>query len=183
MVESSQERAKRNKYRRKKAMLKKVHKKAGIAFLCVMAALAVLAGRIAWINYNHGDAYSKAVLDHQTYTSTTIPYKRGQILTSNGNILAYSERVYNLILDPKLVLSDEKYKEPTLNALVQCFGLNRQELEQTLAVKKDSQYERLAMGLTSDEIADFKALVADTKNNPNIKGVWFENSYVRKYPF
>ena len=77
MVESSQERAKRNKYRRKKAMLKKVHKKAGIAFLCVMAALAVLAGRIAWINYNHGDAYSKAVLDHQTYTSTTIPYKRG----------------------------------------------------------------------------------------------------------
>ena len=54
---------------------------------------------------------------------------------------------------------------------------------QTLAVKKDSQYERLAMGLTSDEIADFKALVADTKNNPNIKGVWFENSYVRKYPF
>jgi len=152
MVESSQERAKRNKYRRKKAMLKKVHKKAGIAFLCVMAALAVLAGRIAWINYNHGDAYSKAVLDHQTYTSTTIPYKRGQILTSNGNILAYSERVYNLILDPKLVLSDEKYKEPTLNALVQCFGLNRQELEQTLAVKKDSQYERLAMGLTSDEI-------------------------------
>ena len=111
MVESSQERAKRNKYRRKKAMLKKVHKKAGIAFLCVMAALAVLAGRIAWINYNHGDAYSKAVLDHQTYTSTTIPYKRGQILTSNGNILAYSERVYNLILDPKLVLSDEKYKE------------------------------------------------------------------------
>ena len=38
MVESSQERAKRNKYRRKKAMLKKVHKKAGIAFLCVMAA-------------------------------------------------------------------------------------------------------------------------------------------------
>ena len=103
MVESSQERAKRNKYRRKKAMLKKVHKKAGIAFLCVMAALAVLAGRIAWINYNHGDAYSKAVLDHQTYTSTTIPYKRGQILTSNGNILAYSERVYNLILDPKLI--------------------------------------------------------------------------------
>lgn len=162
MVESSQERAKRNKYRRKKQCSKSTQK-AGIAFLCVMAALAVLAGRIAWINYNHGDAYSKAVLDHQTYTSTTIPYKRGQILTSNGNILAYSERVYNLILDPKLVLSDEKYKEPTLNALVQCFGLNRQELEQTLAVKKDSQYERAAMGLTSDEIANFKALVADTK--------------------
>ena len=42
MVESSQERAKRNKYRRKKAMLKKVHKKAGIAFLCVMGKIPEL---------------------------------------------------------------------------------------------------------------------------------------------
>lgn len=183
MAESSQERIKRNKYRRKKAMLKKVHKKAGIAFLCVMLVLVVLTGRIAWINYNHGDSYSKAVLDHQTYTSTIIPYKRGQILTSNGNILAYSEKVYNLILDPKLLLSDEKYKEPTLNALVQCFGLERQYLETILAEKKDSQYERLLMELTGDEVAEFKELLADTKNNPNIKGVWFENSYIRKYPF
>lgn len=183
MVENSQERAKRNKYRRKKAMLKRVHKKAGIAFLIVAGILMVLAGRIAMINYSHGDTYSKAVLDHQSYTSTTIPYKRGEILTSNGNILAYSERVYNLILDPKLVLSDEKYKEPTVNALVQCFGIERETLETILSTKKDSQYEKLLKELTADQIAEFKALTADTKNNPNIKGVWFEDSYIRKYPF
>ena len=110
MAESSDNRAKRNKYRRKKAMLKRVHKKAGIAFCVIAVMFLVLAGRIAIINYSHGDTYSKAVLDHQSYKSTTIPNKRGEILTSNGTILAYSERVYNLIFDPKLVLSDSDYK-------------------------------------------------------------------------
>lgn len=183
MAENNNYKAKKNKYRRKKAMLKKAHKKAGVAFLVFAVVLAILAGRIAYINYSHGDTYSKAVLDHQTYTSTTIPYKRGEILTSNGTILAYSERVYNLIMDPKLILSDAKYREPTINALVQCFGLERENLETILNTKKDSQYEKLLKELTSDEIAEFKALAADTKNNPNIKGVWFEDSYIRKYPF
>ncbi|MBO5459871.1 MAG: penicillin-binding protein 2 [Lachnospira sp.] len=183
MAENSDNRAKRNKYRRKKAMLKRAHKKAGIAFCVIAVMLLVLAGRIAMINYSHGDTYSKAVLDHQSYTSTTIPNKRGEILTSNGTILAYSERVYNLIFDPKLVLSDSDYKEPTINALVTCFGLERSNLEEILRTKPDSHYEKLLKELTSDEIAEFKALVQDTKNNPNIKGVWFEESYIRKYPF
>ena len=29
----------------------------------------------------------------------------------------------------------------------------------------------------------FESRVEDTKNNPYIKGVWFEDSYIRKYPF
>ena len=183
MAESSDNRAKRNKYRRKKAMLKRVHKKAGIAFCVIAVMFLVLAGRIAIINYSHGDTYSKAVLDHQSYKSTTIPNKRGEILTSNGTILAYSERVYNLIFDPKLVLSDSDYKEPTINALVTCFGLERGNLEEILRTKPESHYEKLLKELSSDEIAEFKALIQDTKNNPNIKGVWFEQSYIRKYPF
>ena len=128
------EELRRNKYRRKKAMLRKVQNKMGVAFFVIILALFALAVRILLINYNHGEAYSKTVLDHQSYTSTTIPYKRGQIQDANGTVLAYSERVYNLILDPKLILSDE-------------------------------------------------SRVEDTKNNPYIKGVWFEDSYIRKYPF
>jgi stage V sporulation protein D (sporulation-specific penicillin-binding protein) len=135
------------------------------------------------INYSHGDAYSKQVLDHQTYTSTTIAYKRGEILSSNGTVLAYSEKVYNLILDPKLVLSDSNYREPTISALVQCFDLNREDLETILNTKPNSQYEKLLKELTSSQIAEFQSLQQDTDNNPYIKGVWFEESYIRKYPF
>ena len=174
---------KRKKSREKKAMLRVTQKKVGIAFFVFVVCFLGIIARIIHINYTSGETYSKIVLDHQTYTSMTIPYKRGQIQDRNGTILAYSEKVYNLILDPKTVLSDSKYKDPTLNALVQCFGLNRSDLESILASKPNSQYEKLLKELTSDEIKGFQDMMADTKNNPDIKGVWFEDSYIRNYPF
>lgn len=177
------EEVKKNRYRRKKAMLKRVHKKIGVAFFVIVVALLVLVTRILVIHFSDGEEYSKTVLDHQTYTSTTVPYQRGQIQDRNGTILAYSEKVYNLILDPKLVLSDPKYKEPTLAALVECFGLERASIEEILATKPASHYEKLLKELSSEEIAGMKELQADTENHPYIKGVWFEESYVRKYPF
>ena len=119
----SDEQLRRNKYRRKKVMLRRVHVKGQVALGMVVVILMVLGGQVFRINYTHGDTYAKAVLDHQTYTSTELPYKRGQILTSDGTVLAYSERVYILILDVKQMLSDEAYKEPTLSALVKCFDL------------------------------------------------------------
>ena len=178
----SDEQLRRNKYRRKKVMLRKVHVKGQVALGMVVVILMVLGGQVFRINYTHGDTYAKAVLDHQTYTSTELPYKRGQILTSDGTVLAYSERVYNLILDVKQMLSDEAYKEPTLSALVKCFDLDRGELETRVANNPDSRYQKLLKNLTSDEIEEFKTLADDKTEGKNIEGVWFEDSYIRKYP-
>lgn len=178
----SDEQLRRNKYRRKKVMLRRVHVKGQVALGMVVVILMVLGGQVLRINYTHGDTYAKAVLDHQTYTSTELPYKRGQILTSDGTVLAYSERVYNLILDVKQMLSDEAYKEPTLSALVKCFDLDRGELETRVANNPDSRYQKLLKNLTSDEIEEFKTLADDKTEGKNIEGVWFEDSYIRKYP-
>lgn len=178
----SDEQLRRNKYRRKKVMLRRVHVKGQVALGMVVVILMVLGGQVFRINYTHGDTYAKAVLDHQTYTSTELPYKRGQILTSDGTVLAYSERVYNLILDVKQMLSDEAYKEPTLSALVKCFDLDRGELETRVANNPDGRYQKLLKNLTSDEIEEFKTLADDKTEGKNIEGVWFEDSYIRKYP-
>lgn len=178
----SDEQLRRNKYRRKKVMLRRVHVKGQVALGMVVVILMVLGGQVFRINYTHGDTYAKAVLDHQTYTSTELPYKRGQILTSDGTVLAYSERVYNLILDVKQMLSEEAYKEPTLSALVKCFDLDRGELETRVANNPDSRYQKLLKNLTSDEIEEFKTLADDKTEGKNIEGVWFEDSYIRKYP-
>lgn len=178
----SDEQLKKNKYRRKKVMLKRVHTKGMVALVMVVVILMALGGQVFRINYTHGETYAKAVLDHQTYTSTEIPYKRGQILTGDGTVLAYSERVYNLILDVKLMLSDGEYKEPTLSALCKYFNLNRSELEQKVSENSQSRYQKLLSNLTTDQIADFKNLMADSTEGKNIKGVWFEDSYIRKYP-
>ncbi len=178
----SDEQLKKNKYRRKKVMLKRVHTKGMVALVMVVVILMALGGQVFRINYTHGETYAKAVLDHQTYTSTELPYKRGQILTGDGTVLAYSERVYNLILDVKLMLSDGEYKEPTLSALCKYFNLNRSELEQKVSENSQSRYQKLLSNLTTDQIADFKNLMADSTDGKNIKGVWFEDSYIRKYP-
>ena len=178
----SDEQLKKNKYRRKKVMLKRVHTKGMVALVMVVVILMALGGQVFRINYTHGETYAKAVLDHQTYTSTELAYKRGQILTGDGTVLAYSERVYNLILDVKLMLSDVEYKEPTLSALCKYFNLNRSELEQKVSENSQSRYQKLLSNLTTDQIADFKNLMADSTEGKNIKGVWFEDSYIRKYP-
>ena len=172
-----------NEYKRKKAMLRRVHKKISVAFIGAVCLMLLLVIQILRINNNRGDEYAKAVLDHQAYTSSTISSKRGQIIDRNGTVMAYSEKVYNLILDPKLMLSDDKFKAPTVEALTKCFDISNDEIEEVLSQKKDSHYEKIRTNLTSDQIKEFKALLDDTKNNPYIKGVWFEDAYIRKYPF
>lgn len=180
---SNKNQLKERNMRKKRAMLRRTRNKISVVFFIIIVAFLVVAGRMVMINYGKGEAYSKIVMDKLSYRSTALPYKRGQIIDRNGTVLAYSEKIYSLIFDPKMVLSDEKYKEPTLAALVQCFELQREDLESILQDKPSSQYEKLLKELSADDIAQFQDLQKDTENNPNIKGVWFEQSYLRRYPF
>lgn len=181
-MDNTSEAIRKKKMRRKRAMLKRTHRRINVAFIIVFVMLLALGVRIFMINYTHGEEYSQAVLNHQTYTSTTIPYMRGNITSSDGTILAYSEKVYNLILDVKSVTSEDgKYINNTIDALVKCFNLDRDNIKKVINDNPTSQYQKLLKELTSDEIAEFNELKA--QKNSNIYGVWFEESYVRKYPF
>ena len=86
-----------------------MRKKLVVLFVLVLLAFVGLGVRLILITRNNGEEYEKQVLSQQQYDSTTLPYRRGEILDANGTILAYSEKVYNVILDAKLLLRDEKY--------------------------------------------------------------------------
>lgn len=73
--------------------------------------------------------------------------------------------------------------EPTIKALVQYFELDEPELRTTLEDRKDSSYVILKKQLSKDEIADFKAVQEDKEAGSKIKGVWFEDAYIRRYPY
>ena len=181
-MDNTSEAIRKKKMRRKRAMLKRTHRRINVTFIIVFVMLLALGVRIFMINYTHGEEYSQAVLNHQTYTSTTISYMRGNITSSEGTVLAYSEKVYNLILDVKSVTSEDgKYLNNTIDALVKCFNLDRDNIKKVINDNPTSQYQKLLKELTSDEIAEFNELKA--QKNSNIYGVWFEESYVRKYPF
>ena len=152
--------------------------------ILLMSALAVVV--IVRSTYKYED-YSKKVLAQQGYDDVTIPYKRGNITDKNGVVLATNEKVYNLILDPYIMLSDESITEPTVNALVSCFGYSKEDLYNVINNNSESSYYRYAKKITSEEMERF-ATVQESVNNDKsvkdvIKGVWFEEEYRRVYPY
>lgn len=180
--------------RKKKRPPRKIGRKMKTKLLCMFAVITVafvgLIGRIMYIQYTKGDTYTKKVLSLQSYDSKTLPYQRGDIVDTNGTVLATSVAVYNVILDCSILTSDEKYLEPTISALVECFPdyVTREQIEQYVTEQKDSQYIILAKKLSYDAIQPFveKQDAVDEKGNslnPDIKGVWFETEYQREYPF
>ncbi len=160
-----------------------------VLFSLLVLCLVGLIGRLMYIEYTSGEAYTKKVLSLQSYDSVTLPFQRGDIVDSKGTVLATSVAVYNVILDCSVMTSDEKYIEPTIDALLECFpDLDRETLEGYAKDKKDSKYIKLEKKLSYDTIQPFVEMqdAVDEKGNkvnPYIKGVWFETEYQREYPF
>ena len=162
---------------------KKMQEKLVVLYLIVLLAFVGLSIKLITITRDNGEQYKKQVLSQQQYESTIIPFKRGDILDAKGNKLASSEKVYNLIIDSKNILRKEEYLDATMQALSQCFPeFPESEIRQYINSNPSSQYYVTLKKLSYDEIADFVEMQNDTKNNPNIKGVWFEEEYKRVYP-
>ena len=81
--------AKRKK-RRERKFTRKMQIKLMVLFAFILFILVGLNVRIAYITAKSGDKYAKQVLSQQRYDSRTIPYRRGEIQDTNGNILAKS---------------------------------------------------------------------------------------------
>lgn len=180
--------AARKKRRMVPKLNRKMKKKLLLLFGIITCAFVGLVFRLMYIEYTSGDTYTKKVLSLQSYDSVKLPFQRGNIVDKNGTILATSVAVYNVILDCSVMTSKDEYVEPTINALTQCFSdLDRNKLEDYAQNSKDNKYIVLKEKLSYDDIQPFVEMqdaVDDSGNkvNPNIKGVWFETEYQRKYP-
>lgn len=160
----------------------KMQKKLLLLYLIVLAAFIGLSVRLITINRDNGEEYKKQVLSQQEYDSTTIPFKRGAIVDANGTILAVSNKVYNVILDTKLLLQKDEYLEPTLNALKKCFDIDTNTVRTYIAEHPTSSYYVMAKRVEYDKMNAFQEMQSDPETGANIKGVWFEDEYKREYP-
>ena len=161
----------------------RMQKKLVVLFLLVLSAFIGLSFQLIRINKDDGKRYEKQVLSQQSYDSTTIPFRRGDILDSKGTKLAASEKVYNVILDAKVMLDrDGKYVESTIEAVQRELGLDTSVIRSRLASHPESSYYVLAKQLTYDQVKGFKELQEDGEAGADIKGIWFEEEYRRIYP-
>lgn len=190
-----------NRWRRRKKPQRKINhqmrgKLAGLLG-AVLLALVFLLLRITYINATNGNKYKKQVLTQaqQKYESNVLPAKRGDIYDRNGNILATSNKVYNVILDCKTVNTDADYVEPTINALKEILGIDEEKVRSLLSDSRtsQSQYQILLKQLSMDKKKEFEEYCTvgedsdlsetEQEERNNIKGVWFEEDYLRSYPF
>lgn len=189
----------KNESRQRKLTSKMKIKLAGVFGLFLLALVGLLVG-ITWINAKSGNKYTQQVLtqSQQQYTDTTVPFRRGSITDRNGTMLANSVKVYNLVLDCVEINNNEKYKEPTQNALEEYFEIDKDVVEGLLTSEKtkDSRYQILKKEVTMDEKRVFEESLEipeskeerealgeeEITRRQRVKGVYFEDTYKRIYP-
>lgn len=176
-----------------------MQEKLAITVLVIMLALFALVLVLYRIVRDNNEQYNKIVLSQrqQEYDSRVIPYRRGDIVDRNGTYLATSEKVYNLIIDARQIMTDpEHYLEPTVEALTASFGFDGGELRGLIQERSDSPYVRYSKGrqLSFDQKTAFEDLEkekneayrksdSDEEAKKRVKGVWFESEYKRIYPY
>lgn len=163
----------------------------------IVAAIIALTAILIHITSTSEAQYKKQVLSQQKYDSTTLPYKRGNILDCNGSILAHSEKVYNVILDVVVMTYDEDSLEPSLAAIDACFAVDIDKIRTYVEENPNSQYYKIAKLISYEEKAAYESYVAEQERlgreaakargekyaGTHIAGIWFEEEYIRQYPY
>ena len=171
----------------KRVFTKTMQEKLAITVLVITLALFALVMVLYNLIKHNQEDYNQIVLDHQNYSSQILPYRRGEIMDRNGTYLAVSEQVYNLIIDPKVILSDkDKYLTTTVSVLSQTFGYNTEELIKLINENGAKSYINYEKQITQEQKEAFEAnseAAQGTSSKQKVAGVWFEPQYKRVYPY
>ena len=101
----------------KKLFTQHMQEKLAVTVLVITLALFALVMVLYDIVKNNSEDYNKIVLSqHSSYDSRTLPYQRGNIVDRNGTYLATSTKVYNLIIDARLIMTGPAEEPPAEEA-------------------------------------------------------------------
>ena len=177
---------------------KRMQKKLVMLFVAIVLAFVGLIGKVTHINATNGEKYTKIVLDQQQYNSRTIPFKRGDIVDRNGTTIATSERVYNVILDAKVMLSSDKEETkattvPQVKEVLEAaFGIENSAVDKIIEENPDGRYNILKKKVSYADAQEYAALIEETyvdedgkehRKYPYVSSIWLEEDYIRSYPY
>ncbi len=140
----------------------------------------------------NGSELKSAAIDQQLQ-DTQITAQRGTIYDCNGNILAQSASVWQVVLEPKyLMVSDtdsdttrqnkENAKAMLVSSLAEILDMDAETIQNKLDT--GTYYEVLQRGIETEErdaILELKETLYETYNVSN--GVLLESDYKRYYPY
>ena len=153
----------KRKTKKERRFTKKMQIKLLAVFAFVLIALIIILIRLVYINVKSGNRYAKQVLSQENYDSQILYSRRGEIQDTNGRLLAYSEKVYNVVLDCYAINLDEDHIDPTINALTAVFDdLEKSELRDRIENEKtkSSQYQIILQQITEEQKEDFEEYIS-----------------------
>ncbi len=135
--------------------------------------LLLLFAKIAWIKLIYGDEYEAAAIN-QGGIDKEIPAVRGRILDRNGNILAESVPVYDVILEPIILAGcEDEATDKTVSSISSLLDIPKSELYGYL--QKDTYYQSIAKSVSAEKAKEIEA--------EGLTGVWLEKKQERRYPY
>ena len=78
---------------------------------------------------------------------------------------------------------DEDCIEPTIKVLEDCFGIEEEVVRTLIKDSPSSRYNILKKGIDYETAQAFEEIDEDDEKYPDVKGIWLEDDYVRKYPY
>ncbi len=160
-----------------------------IVFCLFLVGILIVMVRVVIVGSNK--SYAKASLSQKTGGDTVLQYRRGDILDRNGIVLAKSDKVYHMILDPRLLSENPTCIEPTVRALQAVYGFDEAETKALIAEKAGRAYLPIRKYMSYEEKMLFQKYIdelppekdgKENKEKQKIIGVTFEEIYWRNYP-
>nr|WP_298478096.1 penicillin-binding protein 2 [uncultured Oribacterium sp.] len=201
-ISRNTEEEEKRKRRQTKILPFYMQEKLMVGFVFLILLFAILSSVIFGMVRKNSEEYSRIVLGQRQsgYGSRSIQARRGDILDRNGTILATSEKVYNLIVDPRAITSrsDDRYEKAVVDALREYFKGDERvdtvssllEKQKKLSTGKKSAYFKFKEDMSFDEKDAFQKFMDEKNaayrksgNKYEIKGLSFEDKYKRSYPY
>ena len=149
----------------------------------VAACMTLLVVYIGVRSATTNEEYERKALSQMSYSSSTLVAKSGEIYDANMTPIAVSNRVYILIIDPKVILETEEISgrqgtiDATVQAIAQCFDLDADEVKNTIMESADKNYLRYVPEgwsskkylVTEEQKAAFDALEAEINGTAETK--------------
>ena len=159
-------------------------KKLKIIFMVIILILAILVGRIGFLQFVQGN-YLKELAYNQQSINQIISPKRGSIYDSTGKILATSASVDTITINPSKIAENAKtdsektqIKENLAKAFSEIFELDYNE---TLTkINSSSQVETIAKKVEQDKVDKLESWM---KENKVTTGINIDEDTKRYYPY
>ena len=159
----------------KKAPTISMRRRTYIVLTVIILCFCAVVRQLYIIQFIDGNMYKQKALAQQLKTTNITP-NRGNIYDRNGNILAESETVWDVLFSPADVTDEQA--ELIADGMNEIFGIEREVILKK-ASDKTKYYKEIKKRVPKEQADAALKFAADN----NIKGIYLEETTKRSYPY